>query len=66
MIITSLWVISLWNQAFLDSNNLSNLVKSNTCFKGKGSCIDLSLTNRRDSFRFSESYDTITCDHHMI
>ena len=28
---------------FLDSNNLTNLIKTNTCFKGKGSCIDLIL-----------------------
>ena len=26
-------------KAFLNSNNLYNLIKSNTCFKGKGSCI---------------------------
>ena len=26
---------------FLNSNNLVNLVKTNTCFKGNGSCIDL-------------------------
>ena len=32
-------------KAFLNSNNLSNLIKSNTCFKGKGSCIALFLTN---------------------
>ena len=32
---------------FLDSNNLTNLIKTNTCFKGKGSSIDLILTNRK-------------------
>ena len=31
---------------FLDSNNLTNLIKTNACFKGKGSPIDLILTNR--------------------
>ena len=37
---------------FLDSNSLTNLIKANTCFKGKGSCIDLILTNRKFSFKF--------------
>ena len=30
-------------KAFLSSNKLYNLIKSNTFFKGKGSCIDLFL-----------------------
>ena len=29
---------------FLDSNSLTNLIKTNTCCKGKGLCIDLILT----------------------
>ena len=37
---------------FLSSNNLSNLIKKNTCFKGTGSCIDLILTNRKYSFKY--------------
>ena len=32
---------------FLSSNNLSNLMKKNTCFKVTGSCIDLVLTDRK-------------------
>ena len=51
-------------KAFLNSNNLYNLIKSNTCFKGKGSCIDLFLTNRKYSFKFSGSYETGISDHH--
>ena len=43
-------------KAFLNSNNLYNLIKSNTCFTSKGSCIDLFLTNRKYSFKFSDSY----------
>ena len=35
---------------FLSSNNLSNFMKKNTCFKETGSCIDLVLTNRKYSF----------------
>ena len=54
-------------KAFLNSNNLCNLIKSNTCFKCKGSCIDRFLTNRKYSFTFSGSYETGISDHqHMI
>ena len=35
---------------FLDNNNLTNLIQKKTCFKGKGSCIDLVLTNRKFPF----------------
>ena len=52
---------------FLDSNNLTNLIKTNTCFKGKGSSIDLVLTNRKYSFKNTSSYETGLSDyHHMI
>ena len=51
---------------FLDSNSLTNLIKTNTCFKGKGSCIDLILTNRKFSFKFTSTYETGTSDHHHM
>ena len=38
---------------FMDANGFINLIKSNTCFNGKGSCIDLILTNRKYSFKHS-------------
>ena len=53
-------------KAFLGKKSLNNLIKSNTCFKGKGSRIDLFLTNRKYSFRFRVSYEAIISDHHMI
>ena len=53
-------------KAFLNCNTLYNLIKSNTCFKGKGSCIDLFLTNRKYSFKFSGSYETGISDHHHM
>ena len=31
--------------AFMQSHNLFNLIKSDSCFKGSGSCTDLILTN---------------------
>ena len=44
---------------------LSNfLSRKNTCFKGTGSCIDLILTNRKYSFKHTESYETGIGDHH--
>ena len=52
---------------FLDNNSLTNLIKTNTCFKGKGVCIDLILTNRNFSFKFTPTYETGITDHrHMI
>ena len=52
---------------FLCSNDLSNLMKENTYFKGTGSCIDLILTNRKYSFKHVQSYETrISSHHHMI
>ena len=42
-------------------------MKKSTCFKGTGSCIDLILTNRKYSFKHTESYETyISNHHHMI
>ena len=32
-------------KSFLNTNNFTNLIKTCTCFKGAGSCIDLILTN---------------------
>ena len=52
---------------FLNSNNLVNLVKTNTCFKGSGSCTDLILTNRKYFFKNTTSYETgLSNHHHMI
>ena len=53
-------------KAFLNSNNIYNLIKSNTCVKGKGSCVDLFLTNRKYSFTFSDSYEKGISDHHHM
>ena len=33
--------------SFMQSLNLFNIIKSNTCFKGHDTCIDLILTNRK-------------------
>ena len=50
---------------FLDSNSLPNLIKTNTCFKSKGSYIDLILTNRKFSYKFTSTYERVSDHHHM-
>ena len=52
--------------SFMNNQNLFNLVKCNTCFKGKGSCIDLILTNRKYSFKNTCSIETELSDHHHL
>ena len=51
---------------FMDSQNFTNLIKNNTCFKGVGSCIDLILTNRKYCFKNILSYETGVSDHHHL
>ena len=52
--------------AFLNQHDLINLIKNNTCFKGEGSCIDLTLTNRKNLFKNSASFETGLSDHHHL
>ena len=49
---------------FLNTENLTNVIKENTCFKGAGSCIDLILTNSEYSFQYSSSIEAGLSDHH--
>ena len=64
--------ILTWNQiiaclrVFLDSNKLTNLIKTNTSFKGKESSIDLIFTKRKYSFKYTSSYETGLSDHHHM
>ena len=46
-------------KSFLHSNY-------HTCFKGKGWSIDLILTNRKYSFKYTSSYETGLSDHHHM
>ena len=52
--------------SFMQSFNLYNLIKSNTCFKGGGSCIDLILTNRKYCFKHTSTFETGLSDHHHL
>ena len=51
---------------FMDSQNFTNVIKNNTCFKGECSCIDLILTNRKYCFKNTSSYETGISDHHHL
>ena len=51
---------------FMDSQNFTNLIKNNTCFKGVGSCIDLILTNRKYCFKNTSPYEIGISDHHHL
>ena len=50
----------------MQSFNLFNLIKANTCFKGKGTYIDLILTNKKYSFKHSPTFETGLSDHHHL
>ena len=52
--------------SFMQSFNLFNLVKTNTCYKGKGTFIDLILTNRKYCFKDSSTFETGLSDHHHL
>ena len=53
--------------SFMHYFNLYNLIKSNTCFKESGSCIDLILTNRKYCFKHTFTFETGLSDlHHLI
>ena len=51
---------------FLGSNGLHILIKRHSSFKGKGSLIDLILTNRTFSFKNTQSFETDLSDHHHM
>ena len=50
--------------AFMQSHNLFNLIKSNICFKRRGSCINPILRNQKFCFKNSPTFETGLSDHH--
>ena len=52
--------------SFMQSLNLLNVIKTNTCFKGKDDCVDLILTNRKYCFKLSSTFETGLSDHHHL
>ena len=53
-------------KSFFGSNNLTNLIKTNTCLKGKGWSTDIILTNKKYLFKYTSSYETGLSDHHHM
>ena len=51
-------------KTFMNSNALYNLINVDTCFKGKGTCIDLILANRKYSFKITNTFETGLSDRH--
>ena len=51
---------------FMQSFNLFIIIKSNTCFKGNGTCIDLILTNRKSCFKHCSTFETGLSNHHHL
>ena len=51
---------------FVDLYNLINLIKTITCFKGTGSCVDLLLKNQKSSFKSTNTFETGLSDHHLL
>ena len=54
--------------SFIDSNCLFTMIRTPTCFKStQGRCIDLMLTNKKYSFKDTQSFETGFSDfHHLI
>ena len=54
-------------ESLLTSHNLYSLNKKPTCFKSpQGSCIDLLLTNKHRSFKYTNTFETGFSDHHLM
>ena len=52
---------------FVDLYNLTNLIKTTTCFKVTGSCIDLLLTNQKYPSKNTNTFETdLSSDDHLI
>ena len=53
-------------KSFVQYLNLFNIIKSNICFKGNGTFIDLILTSRKCCFKHSPTFETGLSDHHYL
>ena len=51
---------------YLDSNVLCNVINGHTCFKGKCFLIGLILSNRKFSFKNTQSFESSLSDHHHM
>ena len=51
---------------FMQLFNLFKLIKTNTYFKGKSSCIDLTFVNQKYGFKHCSTFETGLSDHHDL
>ena len=58
--------VKLEINTLLSTENLTNLINKNTCFKGAGSFIDLILTNFKYPFQYSSYLETGFSDHYHL
>ena len=62
--------LSIENQhldALIQAYNLNNLINKPTCFQSNTpTCIDLILTNKKDLFKLSNTFETGISDHHKL
>ena len=58
--------VKLEIRTFLNKENITNLIKENTSFKGVGSFFDLILTIFKYSFQYSTSIVIDLSDHHHL
>ena len=62
--------LSIENQrldALIQAYNLNNLINKSTCFQSNTpTCIDLILTNKKDLFKLSNTFETGISDHHKL
>ena len=62
--------LSIENQhldALIQAYNLNNLINKPTCFQSNiPTCIDLILTNKKDLFKLSNTFETGISDHHKL
>ena len=53
--------------ALMQAYNLNNLINKPTCFQSnKPTCIDLILTNKKNLFKLSNTFETGISDHHQL
>ena len=54
-------------EATLENYDLDNLINMPTCYQSNDpTCIDLILTNKKDLFKLSDTFETGLCDPHKL
>ena len=54
-------------ESFLQAYKLISLIKEPTCFQSSNpSCIDLILTNQKNMYKLSNTFETRISDHHKL